>query len=316
MNLSFTKYAAKFFFAATLILFFSCESKEKHLFEYNLEKGSTFKQTATVESKLSQNMMGQEMLINNIVDMTMLLSVVDTNENSITLEMTYEEIKMNMDMSMGENSQQIILDSNTPNDMVTSEDVSPLLKSMVNVPFTVVMNKQGVVEKVENFHRLFDNMVTAVDPDMEENELEQMKETIRQSFSEEQIIETFSKGFYYGTSKAVAVGESWNLPIDLEFQEMSFTGTNKLTLDSLDNEFAYISFNGTLTIAEGKNTMAVNGITATLNLEGTQTGTFKVNLKTNIPTAYLMEQSISGNIEAMGIQIPQTIENKLIMTTE
>ena len=80
-----------------LMLVFACKSN-KYSFEYNLEKGATYKQILSTESKSTQSVMGQEM--NTVINITVATSVDvnDVKDDSYIIDEKIDAMRMDMEI--------------------------------------------------------------------------------------------------------------------------------------------------------------------------------------------------------------------------
>jgi hypothetical protein len=97
--------------------------------------------------------------------------------------------------------------SATPSGNPMSQGVANIMSAMIGEPFTVVMSATGAVQKVEGFSRIFEKMLKFV-PQGPGGPA--TMNAVKQSFSDEAVLNMMAQGFAQLPSRPVKVGESWN----------------------------------------------------------------------------------------------------------
>ncbi len=131
-------------------------------------------------------------------------------DGSTTLEQVIESVAMTTTSPMGS----ITFDSANPPPNRNSLDrrMADLMSAMIGEPFSVVMSAAGAVQKVEGFSRMFDKMLKTVPQDPAGAAT---MDALKQSFSDEFLLNMMAQGFAQLPSRPVKVGESWNSEITM-----------------------------------------------------------------------------------------------------
>jgi len=290
--------------AIALLLAFSfhCQGADKYTLEYNLEKGKTYKQHSITEMNMAMSAMGQDMKMSMIMNIDINYDVIDRNNGVYDIQMTYQKIKMDMTSPAAYS-----FDSDSP-DSSSDESVASVLKSLSEVSLDIQMTQQGKVTSVKGVDQLIEKISTLSNP--------QFKQMFSQQFSEQTIqkaIEQFSSFF---PDKSVAVNDNWDVTMSISNSGIDIINKMNLTLKQVSNNVATIDFTGTLTTPEGGAVTNINGMDAKVSVNGTQTGTIQLDMKTGWFIRSEMTQNFLQNIEVMGQTIPQQIEVKTTVTAD
>jgi hypothetical protein len=296
-----------------LMFVFACSVSgkgEKYAFEFNLEKGSTLKQKILVESKSTQDVMGQKM--ESIIAMTseMSFDVKDFEDNIYTVDVKFDAVKMDMTM-MGTS---LSFDSNTTEEKAHGQNMSPIFRAMTNIPFQVKMDKKGKVLSVTGFENITAAISDATS-ELDENTKSLMLQQIESSYSGEAIKSTLEQSFSYFPENEIAVGESLKKDLNISIMNTNITTEMNITLEKVVDNVASLKAEGT--IKTGKDIVQnINGIEAKTSLAGDQTINLQVDLKTGWIISGEIQQSLHGETNAMGIKIPITTVNTTTIKDE
>jgi hypothetical protein len=89
----------------------------------------------------------------------------------------------------------------------------------------------------------------------------------------------------------------------------------KMTLKSIDGNVVTLDMEGTVATPEGYET-EINGTKVKTALKGTQKGPVKINKDTGWIISSAVDQSLSGDMEIMGMKVPINSTSKTIITSE
>ena len=296
-----------------LMLAIACKSgnsekntSEKYTFEYNLPQGETFKQIVSMESKTTQQYLGDKMESVINVNMSSSFKVKDTDADNYLVDMTYDAVRMDMSV-MGE---YVSFDSDTDEEKAFGLNFNPIFKAMTNIPIELRINKNGRVESVSGYEKILDAMNYAAS-EIDETTREAMMQGFSSQFSDNAIRETFELTGMYLPPHPVSIGETWNIkaqstlnvPIEIDM-EMKLTEVN-------DN---VVIIKGTGSISSDSKE-EINGIkAANIKLKGTQTITIEIDAKTGWVKNADIVQNLKGATEAGGIKISQNSVNIVKIT--
>ncbi|MDR1054471.1 MAG: DUF6263 family protein [Prevotellaceae bacterium] len=288
------------------IVFTAC-SKERYNLQYKLEAGAVYKQQLKTDMLVAQNMMGQEMHIKNQTEIVLENKVQDAANSRITIESKYNFIKLVNDMGVME----MTCSSEDTTTVATLIDIAPLLRTIKNEPFTIVINQQGIIEEISGF----DNITTL------------MKETAcDEGIVKEQIIKSIEKQFGNDALKTffecftviypdypVSVGDSWEQFFNAHFN-YDMVINSKYTLKEVNDNTATINYHASINSPDEDNTIEVSGMSTKTDLNGTQTGTIHVNISTGQLIDSKMIQHLSGTMEVSQVGMKTIMEIPLKIT--
>lgn len=277
--------------------------KEKYTFEYKLKEGDTFSQNSTIDVKATQTMMGQEIDITTTITANIAFTVTKVVEGKYEIEMKYTEMKLDLDMGV----RKITFDSNTPETVATPEDMSPMFKAMTGKPVNITIDKYGNVEKVTGFEKIIADMLGSIDNDLDEETKQQLLATGKQQFSEESIKESFKTTFFYSAGKEVSVGESWNINREISTNNIKLAANTKMTLKSVEDNIATIEVSGDVGTPKEGIVQNMQGFETKITMQGTQKGNMKVDINTGLVKNTGINMILDGELEMMGMKMPQKI---------
>ena len=288
--------------ALLLVFSFHCQGADKYTLEYNLEKGKTYKQHSVSNMTMEMNAMGQDIKMDMTMGIDINYEVVNQNNGAYDLRMTYQKIKMDMTSPTT-----LSFDSNSP-ETSSDKNNAEVLKSLVGVPIDIQLTKQGKVTSVKGVDSLLAKINNISNP--------QFKQMFTQQFSEKTIQKMIEQFSSYFPDKPVAVNDNWDVTTTLSANGVDIIDKMSLTLNQVNNNVATIGLTGTLATPEGGAVTHVQGMDATVTVNGTQTGTIQLDMKTGWAVRTEITQKFNQNIEVMGQSMPQQVDIKTTVTAE
>lgn len=244
--------------------------------KFILEKGKTYpfsstqKEVTTVKDHTGKSMSGTQEIVDerNIVVNNIENGVYDITLNIISKRMT----------SVAE-GKTIVVDTKQPAPKEEQlKNLWTINKTLAGSKFAVKMKENGEVVSISGIDELYKKIEKVVTPLIKDaNHRKQFMENFKQGFNEKMIKEEFSKGINILPKKGVKIGESWTETENLD-QEGKVKSNTTYTLVKVENGVAEISIKGGIPAKSNKQTQ--NGITATISIEGNQSGSLKIDEKT------------------------------------
>lgn len=244
--------------------------------EFNLKPGTTYTYKSEVDQKIEAMGMGSS----SYVESEYSYHVKESKDGNITMETTYDKMKMKM-KTMGMNV------------TISSEDdtkESKALREMVGKPFAMTVDKSGNIINIENFD--FIDKSDAVN----EQDLKNMMET--------------SLNIY--PDHPVKIGDEWVKETKTDFQNFKMNIRSTYKLVAVDGNIATLEFNGDINMNEGDNKEMKNG-DMEMNMKGTQKGNIEVDIPTGMAVKGAITQDIKGEMKMQGQTVPMSIESKIKM---
>lgn len=283
------------YFLATVI---SLASFSQTTLGYNLKVGDEFKLKMVTGQEIGQDMMGQKLDIVQSITQGMKFKVLSKASDSYKMECTIYKIKYKMEIPAMMQSQSY--DSEDPN-----QAASPLavMGSMIDKAFTFDMTPSGKVTAVYGLDEIVDGMINSMG--IPEAQKAQVKQQLEGFAGEKTMMGSMQQVLNFFPEGKVSKGDSWST--DTELASFGIKMVNEFNLSELSGSEAVINLSTTLEAGLGKQSM--NGMDMTLEMSGTQTGSFKVDPKTGILISGSLDQDLKGKANAMGMDIPMTIKS-------
>ncbi|MCC8144886.1 MAG: DUF6263 family protein, partial [Bacteroidales bacterium] len=290
-----------------LFVLSGCNNKEKYSLEYKFSAGDNFKQRIEMQSSITQSYMGQEMVISSDLTTDVNFDIKEVEKDSFTLNMSYQKMKMDMDMGVA----QMTLDSETEQEFATMENMSPMFKAMMGIPMTLVIDNKGNLKSFSGTERLYGAMLNTIQEDTDETTKQQMMAILQQQVSDETFQSTLKNIFFQYPENEIAIGDNWDINTEIKNQGMSLSSTLNLTLKGVEGNIATIACTGTFSTPEGGISQNMNGMTATIVMDGTSEGTILVDMNSGMLTKGDISQNVKGVTTIGDMELPQTIQTKV-----
>ena len=287
---------------AMLFAFSACGNRETHTLVYNVNAGDTFRYQITVDMSMKQDFMGQTMNIGTTMEMLAVYHINSVEENSIDMDFLFESMRMDMFSDFFEMS----VSSDTDAEFVTAEDISPMFRAMTNLPFNMVIDRQGNVQSMSGFEQMFDAMLSVIDEEVDEFTKQQVLAQLNQQFSPETMQDNMGQQLVVFPEHPVRIGESWNTSTTVSFGEMSMTMDAQTTLRRVNGNIAVLEIRGNFS-TDAPIVQITEGMVARTSLTGTQTGTMEIDMNTGWTVSGNIVQDMEMETEMQGMTIPQSI---------
>jgi len=199
------------------------------------------------------------------------------------------------------------IDSDAP-EQSSDKNSGEVLKSLTEVTMDIQMTKQGKIVSIIGADKLEEKINTLTN--------EQFKQMFSQQFSEKAILASLENLSSYFPNKPIAVNDSWDVAKTINTNGIELIHQMKLRLNQVKSNLATIECTGTIATPEGGGVLSVQGMEAQVSVNGEQTGTFQVDLKTGWIIRSESMQKMTQQIEIMGQSIPQEMEVKTVITAD
>jgi len=231
-----------------------------------------------------------------------LYEVVGLKDDVYDVRALYQKIKTEMGAPMP-----FSIDSDFP-EQSSEKNIGEMLKSLTEIPFDIQLTKQGKVISVKGVDKLAEKINTISN--------EQFKLMFSQLFSEKTIQSHFEQMSAYFPDKPVAINDSWDVALNLNSGGMELISKMTLTLKQVKDNVATLEFTGTLATPEGGAVLSFQGMDAQVAVNGEQTGTVQLDMKTGWNLRSELIQRMTQKMELMGQEMLQEMETKTIVTAD
>ena len=283
-----------------LFIFSFGAQAQTYTFEYNIKKGDSFTQTIVSNIKMIQEMMGQEMEIITQATIKNTYKVNEIKNELITIDMVYNSIETVQEM-MG---QKMLMGSESSLSDPMFGEVNTMFKSLTQTPISITINKKGEVKEIKGIEKLQQAMMESIkDPN---NTI--ITQVSQQFIGEEAIKNSFEQAMnIFFPEKAVIIGDSWEKSLFINQSQINIDAIMKITLLSVTNNVATLKVETILGSESKSYSVEINGMNVNMVMNGTQTGTIKIDLNTGWLKESDISQYIISESEVNDMKIPQTL---------
>jgi len=276
----------------------------------NLRPGASYRVRSENYNRMVQSMAGIEMEMSQkiVIYYTFTVEKTEPKERYI-LSVRHEAVSLELDGLKGE----LRWDSN-----VDSKPEHPLargLAALVGESYTVSLDSRGKVLDVDGLERLAEKMSRQVDLPEGDNR-EMVVGGLREMAGEEVQRQMLGQMFGVYPTGPVDIGQSWSV-VD-SGGTVPLRRRASLTLRELDNKEAVIGLVAVMNTGDGGMRRDLGPLQVEMDLAGTQTGTFRLDLKSGWITHRELNIDVSGNYSLIdgpeffsGKEMPVRMESRI-----
>ena len=248
-----------FLFIAFLLAVNTVQAKSKVLLRLNLQKGSVYEMTMLTSSNIKQKIVGQEIKIDQKMEMVFSYTVLDILANH-NFQIEYSIVKARLISSM--NDQKTIIDSDSTN---VNNPMNNTLKDICATKLILELNPRGEVENLEGIDSLGKRL--AENPKLAQS---------MPMFSDEVSFSSFvSQTFNYFPEKEVGKGDNWSSFFKLPTM-MNMETTLNFEVASMDKHQTVLKI---LSDVKLDSPVEHSGIKMNVKMTGIQTGTMSIDTR-------------------------------------
>lgn len=265
------------------------------MLQYDLRVNDTFNVEQQAKQHIIQDINGVDQVIDNNLKSSMQFKVVKVEQNLITLEMTFQRMKMIMSSpSLGE-----LLNADTAIDD-DSDLTSKMFKGALKIPVTLVMERTGKIKSISGGDKIIASMIEVAGiTDLAA--IEANKVQFEKQFGSTALSNSFEQMTYFLPAKSVKVNDTWD-----NFYQGDLEAKNNWILTAYNDESFTVSGNAEITMSNiDENVMMV--------LTGTQKTSIDANSRTGLFNIITVEGVYTGDtqVHAADITIPTKITSTI-----
>lgn len=248
---------------------------ESVVLKFNLPKGKTYAYRMNFDMSREQG----EKKANNTMKWNYEMKVLDEKAGIKTLQTTYRQIEMAMNMG------QMKMEFSSEKEVDPSNFMqmpSRMFKAIKGKSFTMQVNEKGEITSVSGFDKIGEAMMSEMN--LPENSRAMMMKNFKEQFSDGAVKQMFGQFFEVFPNKAVKPGDSWEKKSS--FMDEIYMITTYTVKNIKDNK-VYLSSSSKLKEKSGKGS-------------GTQTGSLIVDAKTGLVLDATFSQKLSGGGTSKG----------------
>jgi len=263
--------------------------------QYTLNVGDKFTVEQEANQHITQDINGAAQVIENNLIGVMYFEVVEATPENYTLEMSFKRLKMMMSSpTLGELS-------NSDTESADSSNVTNMLfKGLLDIPVTIIMEKNGKIKSVTGGEKLINSMFESAGIDQPDI-IAASKGQMEKQFGSEALSNSFEQMTHFYPVDAVVVGNEWT-----NSYSGNMNAKNSWKLENLTD--TSINISGTATT-----TMSTIDENVMMTLNGSQKTTVVANPETGLFSLITVVGENSGDalFQAQNMTIPTTINSTI-----
>jgi hypothetical protein len=274
--------------------------------EYFFKVGDEYVMTQSTRQTLKQMIMGTEQKGENEYTGEMRLKVAQVTSDGAKMEVQFIKLKSRSMTIMGE----MLMNSEGSDEQVQNK----MLKSMMNKPFTVTLNKSGEVLSVEGAEKLWSDLESL---NMDDQSTAKAKQILEQFMDNSALKSNIEQSMVHYSKDKVKEGDKWN-SINEFPMEFPIKADNSWSLISLGSGTAKVNADGIFTTIDKEKTIDLpNGIKAKVDLSGAQQLKSTVDVKTGWATDLQIHSELKGKMILLaGGMLPENMDVPMEIITD
>jgi hypothetical protein len=253
---------------------------QKMVIELHLEKGKEYRHSLDSKIEMFEKKAGKTTKMNMVITGNIVYLVEKIKKDEMTIKTRYESLKMEFRTKDSE----VIYDSENPGEEITSK----IFAEMKKTSFSIIMNKQGKILKVEGEDKIFSKALDAFD-ELTSEQKQTIVAEMSKSFGEDSFRGNFELITAIYPSVPVAIGDTWQTKTQLKSDRLSEDVGNDYTLIEVKPEATIIEGNSEIIpkLDESKKDQIL--------LKGTMTTYLRLDPKTNWMISSKVVQVMKGH---------------------
>ncbi|MDR0332558.1 MAG: DUF6263 family protein [Dysgonamonadaceae bacterium] len=247
---------------------------------FNPTEGETYSYRFSNKQEMTQNVMGQSIVMNIAMDIVTEMSVKEKTADKISMDYVYTELIVDISSPM----MTIRYNSATGEEFASGMDIylHQLYGALLGKPMNVVFSSNGTVISVSGFDVIMDEIRKNT---LSENPaMQAMADGLLQAFNEDAMKQILEQSFVMYPQKAITIGDSWSSDISSNIAGMSSISTNTYTLVSVKDDVVFFDV------------VSTSKTTPNEGMEGEMTGEFKGKMSLEVETGMVIGLNLVGNV--------------------
>lgn len=269
-----------FFVLFSLLIFSFTSNSQKNVIELHLEKGKEYRHSIDSKIEMFEKKAGKTTKMNMVITGNIVYLVEKIKKDEMTIKTRYESLKMGIKTKDSE----IIYDSENPGE----EIMSRIFAEMKKTTFTIIMNRQGKILKVDGEDKIFSKALDAF-TELTSEQKQSIVTEMSKSLGEDSFRGNFELITAIYPSVPVAIGDTWQTKSVLISDKLKQNISNDFTLMEVKPEYIIIEGNSELIPVMGTSKKDQ------LLLKGTMTTYLRLDPKTNWMISSKVVQVMKGH---------------------
>jgi len=264
-------------------------TEEKVLLSYNLKEGQKYYITTKMDMDVSQTLPGQAVQnIQSSVEIGNKIDVKKVDKDGVaSATVTFDHIVFESTTPAGK----VTFDSNKQN-----ENLNPALlpfKALKGLSYEMNLSTSGKIKSLNGVDKIIDSILASLS-DLDPKLKPVISAQISKQFSEKALTESFEKTSAIYPDHKVALGDTWDVTIELS-NPYSMKSKNIYTLNkNLENTFE-IGIEGSLKSMDN-NIQQMGQIAFKQELSGSSKGSYIINKESGWIESGTINQDVSGKL--------------------
>lgn len=279
---------------------FSCNNKDtnkKYHIQLKLEKGLKYYFTSINQTNTIISANDKKIEMSNKTETGFIYELLSDSMGFRHLKITYDVFKATIKKDEQEQNLDI-------SDTLSSNPVDNFLAKLKGASIIAYLDNKSKVLGLKGYKELTDSLLTS----LKVNDIN-IRQTIQQQISGligvELIKSNMEQNFVVYPDSAIEVGYKWQKQTSQSAQ-INFILNNNYTFDDVKDKVAYLSTKADINTEN--NVVAIMNMNVTSNLKGKQKASYKVDVNSGLMMEGKSKMNIEGSVNAMGKDIPITIE--------
>lgn len=263
------------------------------------ETGARYNYDIVSESKTVHEIGGAKKENGNLIQMNVSYETSKDSSSNLLFHITYNSFKAKIETE----NQVKNLDASS-----TSEEAPPTEKMFAafkGAQLKAVVSPKGEVKSLNGLQDLFKHMEQIAGDD--EEALSMLRNSVQKNMGQEYFQNSIESMFKLFPDSIMNIGQSWELE-NIVNNEFRSTVKSVFALRKIADGIAYLDVKGDIISKDEK--IAIQGVNAKVDMEGTQQGEMQIEEKTGMLLQSNLKLNAKGSIDVMGRKIPFTFQTK------
>lgn len=254
----------------------------------NLQKGEKFSMVYKIAVDQTQNMSGMATKLEQDMTMEGTFTITEVATDDFDMSFVFDRVFG----TTNANDEVFEFDSNS------TGEISNLYGVIINKPIKITADKRGNVTSLTGMNEVLQGILNSESSD---SSSEQIKETLKQSFSDEALKQSFSNILTRYPNKSLKINDKWKEETTVEMGVFPVKVNSEYAYIGEDNNGHLLKVNGTFDVKDDN--FKIGGTSAKIDLKGTQTGDMWINGSNNFEQKSKVTQVMTGTILIEGVSV-------------
>jgi Family of unknown function (DUF6263) len=259
-----------------------------------------------VKTNMDMKADGKRLKLENNIGMRASLSTLKIQADTLDMNLVYQQMSMDMKMSMAGESRQII---SVNTDSVEEDPITRIFTTILDKSIGLKFTQDGHLHQVSGFNELVESMTQ----ELEFNERQQ--EIMNSAFNEEQTRSQMAQMFAYLPKAPVRLNDTWEWVASTVIQNGSTIIGSQGIWKLVEVQNDKLRIEGTRALSMNT-TKSQNGQGTKMNLSGTENASFWVSRKTGLPISQTDIFNLTGTMKVGTSTSPLKMVNTVTVRTE